>query len=502
MSLLLKRSRLAPNPAPPAKRAKAVHIRDDEPPPSPEPAVQMRLRIFGPDDEEDGQPGEQQKLIVTEFDDGKMVFDRTSVFDFLKQQDASQMTERSKKLANKSSYDQLRQEGRDQLKRAIERKQTIIEKHKLISRDDALQMLSGASINVAKKKAERMETFMTFAKRVNDLARAYLQPQTQGGEEASLDTAQSEIVSDIALSVAPFIFGDVWEQCKYDLFQHLNITGIKRWTAILLARQFGKTLLTSLICAQLLIDCPKINIIVFSVTQTSANRLLRVVKECLAILVGKNTNWIAGKSKGEIRVVQPGVRHKYPNGKSSHAEERTNRITAVSGKVDGSLATPPRATPPQAPTQIDRNEGETNNGQVRGCGRMDHLHDAEHGDDAEHDAPRAQHLQRAAFLPRTCCRCAWPRRWRRRFVGVHLLGARRSHRMQLHAIFRDGRERLLDLNVDHCLCCEHFRLAHFPPCGSRRNERGDPGRCPCTRRARCSCSRHGMSFRRRLVSGR
>jgi hypothetical protein len=330
-----------------AKRQKRVEEEKDEmeddPSDEKEDATRFRMRVM---DEEffgdyagDNDPGRQQIMIPC-IDDGSMRFTRTNAFEYMRQHDIAEraaFAEDDKKTMTRTQ--QLFKNCQDIISLQIEKLEHVLGQFNLITEADDWKNIGQVSVNVERRKREAMQRYLTFTDRMNKLAYNYLQSRVQWGEQASLDSAQEEITSDACLSCAPFLFGDVWELCKHSLFNRLKITALKPWTVVMLPRQFGKTLLVSLMCAQLLYDCPQIYIIVFSVNQNSANRLLGAVKECLRLIVGKNENWLSSNSAKEVAILRPGVRSQYADGRSSKGEVLVNRIKAVPGKVDSSYNT-------------------------------------------------------------------------------------------------------------------------------------------------------------------
>lgn len=319
---------------------------EDSPPSSSSPLerkeeseAELKIRSFHYDDDTDIADPEfgarAETLLLPTIDDGKMRYEKTTVLEYMRQFDLANVA-KAEKEQKMGRFERLMRRCAKITDIQIERHKFELSKYELVTRDSAVKNIGRVSTAIEKEKQEAMQRYSGLVSRIKSLAHDYLQSRVQWGEQASLDPAQEEIVNDACLSCAPFIFGKVWDQCKQDLFKRLNIRGIRRWTVVMLPRQFGKTLLVSLMCAQLLMDCPQINIIVFSVNQNSANRLLGAVKECLRLLVGNNTHWIQSNSQKVLSILRPGVRHKYGAGKSAKGETKVNTIKAVPGKVDSS----------------------------------------------------------------------------------------------------------------------------------------------------------------------
>jgi hypothetical protein len=237
-------------------------------------------------------------------------------------------------VVEQSRFDKLMQRCRDVVRYQIEVREQLIGRKRLVSREEAISNARNGDALIEQQKQQAELRFNSVVQGLNQMTRTYMESRLQWGEQASLDAMQEEIAGDIALSCAPFIYGDVWSLCKQRLLRRLMIKGIKRWTMITMPRQMGKTFLFSVFCAWLMLYCPRIYIIVLSVNENSAKRLIGTVQEVLQSSVGNNKHWIRSQSEKEISVLQPSVRGKYAGGKSCKGEKKVNRIKALPGKVE------------------------------------------------------------------------------------------------------------------------------------------------------------------------
>lgn len=211
-----------------------------------------------------------------------------------------------------------------------------IEAHKPVNLIDQFMADGLVDLELRAVQAERqtaMRRFLNFTRSVNDVARKVLKGNAGWNTEPQLFDTQQEIVSELAISVARHIFGSVWNVCQEEVLARLDIKRIQPWTVITLARQFGKTTIVAIFCACLLYYCPNIGlVVVFSVNQNSANRLVTEVKGALEILVGENRNWIVSNSASEISVLQPSARER---GLSAGQTTMVNRMKALPSTVTG-----------------------------------------------------------------------------------------------------------------------------------------------------------------------
>jgi hypothetical protein len=238
--------------------------------------------------------------------------------------------------------DRQRQDCIDYLERQNEILRQQLELLDLVDREKSYNMLRSGKVQMNEKRAkfEAMQRALGFADRCTKLAERFLKSKTPDGEHPGLDAAQVDIVRNASMAVAPKLFGTMWGQCEKDYLSIIDVRELIRLLAVLLPRQFGKTLIVSLIAAQLLFDCPEIAIVVFSVNQTSSNRLLEHVKACLDVLLvsedGKvnNRSWITESSAKGLSILQPDQRQCAQRGKA-RSMQRCNTIKAVPSNVNG-----------------------------------------------------------------------------------------------------------------------------------------------------------------------